>query len=99
MVELLQISNVVNGKILVFPKNRESAESIQNFLKELKISKDYRKHFLKGEFYDDLWVTTSTKSGDIMVCSFLTANKLFLQVVFFSEAAEKFAIETIMKCF
>lgn len=97
-MKIFSVSNIVNGKVISLPKTKETSLKIQEFLKKISIKKDYRKHFLKS-ISEDMWYNTSTKNGDILVCSFVTTSKIFLQVIFFSEEGEKLALESIMECF
>ena len=99
MSKVLLISNIPHGKILAFSKNKKSAIQIREFIKGLGITRDYRKDLLKGRLSEGRWGYTTTKGDEIMVSYFLTKNKIFLQIIFFSDKEEERVIENIIKYF
>ena len=77
--------SIPNGKLIVFTKDEFDFQNVQSFLKALGIKRDYRKNFLKGEFYEDQWCCTSTKNDEVVISAFITQNKVLLQIIYQKE--------------
>lgn len=93
---LLRISSERNAKILVLERSQTIAEDIQTLLKELGITRDWRKHVLEEARKTDSFETNSfyyadTKDGDIKCSIFVGTDRIVLQIVYDGRSEEKVA--------
>lgn len=95
----ISFSSTPLGKVLRMPRSEANAERIRNFLKTVGVTKDYRKHFLKGELIPDQWQESSTKHHTVCVYAFVGNQYISVLVVVKTTEMEEITNQALVEYF